>query len=133
MLSGVRIFSGRKDAFQSDVEGQAVVEMSVGTDGRVLATRILESSSDPDFDDKVLKYYMKQRYIPALDENGTPIEGIACQRFHHRAAQPVKMSTIENLQTPSVRCIADGRSKFAPSRQANDLRGARLLTHEAGK
>jgi len=74
--------------------------MSVGTDGRVLATRILESSNVPDFDEKVLKYYMKQRFIPALDENGTPIEGIACQRFHQRAAQPVKISTIANPHRP---------------------------------
>jgi TonB family protein len=52
------------------------VELAVGNDGRVMDVKLLSSSGDPQFDQRVRKYYLKFRMIPALAENGMSIESV---------------------------------------------------------
>jgi TonB family protein len=53
-----------------------VLDFEVAPDGRVTAVKELNSSGDPKFDEKVRKYGMKFRLIPALSEDGTPVAGV---------------------------------------------------------
>jgi TonB family protein len=56
----------------TDVSTRVPLNLEVAADGRVTKVTLLDSSGDAQFDEKVRKYYSKFRFIPALDENGTP-------------------------------------------------------------
>ena len=52
------------------------LNMEISADGRVTNVEILESSGDAKFDEKVKKYYSRFRFVPALDDNGTPTPSV---------------------------------------------------------
>jgi TonB family protein len=52
------------------------LNMAISADGRVTNVEILESSGDAKFDEKVKKYYSRFRFVPALDDNGTPTPSV---------------------------------------------------------
>jgi TonB family protein len=58
-----------------------VVEIAVDADGRVTNRTIVESSGNETFDQKVLKYYSKFRFVPQLEENGAAVASTVRMRF----------------------------------------------------
>jgi len=49
------------------------VELMVNTDGSVADAKIVHSSRTPADDETARNYYLKQRFIPELAENGAPV------------------------------------------------------------
>lgn len=58
-----------------------IVELSVGVDTRVADVKVVESSGDAQLDQTVASYYKKWRFIPAVDEHGTPVAGTIRMQF----------------------------------------------------
>jgi TonB family protein len=65
-----------------------VIELTVGTDGRVSDARVLESSGNKRVDETVRKYYLKNRFVPALDEAGTPIVSTVTGKYLQQSSRP---------------------------------------------
>jgi TonB family protein len=76
------------------------LELAVGNDGRVMDVRLLNSSGDPQFDQKLRKYYLKFRLIPALAENGTPID--SAYRFVYRKNPDLPPPSPTSAANPAV-------------------------------
>lgn len=89
------------------------LQMQVGPDGHVTEIKALGSSGDEAFDQKLLKYGKKFRFIPALSEDGTPIASTFAFVYKATSMQgsPRAMSTGEFPGSTATRA--------APSR--NDL------------
>jgi TonB family protein len=60
----------------TDVSMRVPLNLEVAADGRVSKVTLLGSSGNAQFDEKVRKYYSRFRFIPALDDNGTPQPGV---------------------------------------------------------
>ena len=59
------------------LEGTTEVMVTVGTDGRVLGCRVLDSSGHSFLDEVACSGMQRYaRFYPALDDNGAPTEGI---------------------------------------------------------
>ncbi len=59
-----------------NVTQRVPLSMEISADGRVTSVAILESSGDAKFDEKVKKYYSRFRFVPALNDDGTPTPGV---------------------------------------------------------
>jgi TonB family protein len=85
-----------------NVDVQAVsLELSVGSDGVVQTVSALNSSGDPRFDEKLRKYYSKVRMIPALTEQGVPIESRYRFVFRQAGATPLSQASYVPGGTPT--------------------------------
>jgi TonB family protein len=65
-----------------------VIELTVGTDGRASDARILESSGNKLDDEKVRQYFLKNRFVPAVDEAGTPIVSTVKSKYRRQSSRP---------------------------------------------
>lgn len=72
--------------------------LSVGNDGRVQSVALENSSGDARFDRRLSEYYQKVRFIPALDDAGTPIE--STYRFRFKTQSPPSRTVI-GIPNPS--------------------------------
>jgi len=60
----------------SKIDGARVVlELSIDEHGKVTAVNEVAPSDDADFNERVRKYYLKIRFVPALADDGTPVAG----------------------------------------------------------
>jgi hypothetical protein len=53
---------------------KVTLDVTVGADGRVTATRLVERSGNGIFDERMRGYWKAQPFVPALDVNGQPRE-----------------------------------------------------------
>ena len=93
---------------QHDIGKRVVVELDIDVAGNVTNTRVVEPSGSRDFDAKVQKYYSRWRFLPALDQDGTPI------------ASQVKMAAGRTAGPAPVDKPEDTRVYEAASRNMRD-------------
>lgn len=65
-----------------------IVEMSIDKQGKVVDVKEISSSGDAAYVEKVRKYCLKMRFVPALADDGTPIESKQQMRFKSTELKP---------------------------------------------
>jgi hypothetical protein len=55
-------------------DAKLVLELSIDSHGKVTKVDEVTPSTDADFNERVRKYYSKVRFVPALADDGTPID-----------------------------------------------------------
>ncbi|MEO1696760.1 MAG: energy transducer TonB [Planctomycetota bacterium] len=61
-------------AMQRRMEGTVLLDVTIGTDGRVVRVELSESSGHRILDDQALKYVKRWRFTPARDGSGAAVE-----------------------------------------------------------
>ena len=102
-------------ALRAKEEGTVRAQLTVGTDGRVKACKIVHSSNSDALDSATCSILMRRaRFTPARDANGRPVEDIY-------VTPAINWRIVEAPAAPAMPLVQPGRYRCTPPADATSL------------